>query len=79
MNEEEFIILAFLRASPESYFARREIARRAVKRKVYEEDPHWADAALVALLDKKLIEQDQTGLYRLKKEDLLSRKEEEAQ
>jgi hypothetical protein len=78
MNEEEFIILAFLRASPESYFARREIARRAVKRKVYEEDPHWADAALVALLDKKLIEQDQTGLYRLKKEDILGREEEEA-
>jgi hypothetical protein len=78
MNEEELIILAFLRVSPETYFARREIARRAVKRKVYEEDPHWADAALVALLDKKLIEQDQTGLYRLKKEDILGRREEEA-
>ena len=77
MNEEELIVLTFLRVSPETYYARREIARRAVKRKVYDENPHWADAALVALLDKGLIEQDLTGLYRLKKEDILGRDEEE--
>jgi hypothetical protein len=70
MNEEEFIILSFLEASPETYYARREIARRAVKRKVYDENPHWADAALVALVDKRLVEQNESGLYRLKKEDL---------
>jgi hypothetical protein len=77
MNEEELIILAFLGASPESYFARREIARRAVKRKVYEENPHWADAALAALLDKRLIEQDESALYRMKHEAILDRKQDE--
>jgi hypothetical protein len=76
MNEEELIILGFLRVCPEVYFARREIARRAVRRSVYDEDPHWADAALVALVDKRLVEQNQTGLYRLKKEDPLSQDEE---
>jgi hypothetical protein len=78
MNEAEYIVLAFLQTSPEIYFARREIARRAVKRKVYDEDPHWADAALVALVDRALVEQDETGRYRLKKEDLLGRDKDEA-
>ncbi len=76
MNEEEIIVLNFLRTSPETYFGRREIARRAVRRKVYEENPHWADAALVALVDNALIEQDENCLYRLKKEDLLGKDED---
>jgi len=66
MTYEEQTIVDFLRGSPESYFARREIARKAVKRAVYEENQHWADAPLASLLDKKLIEQNNEGHYRLK-------------
>jgi hypothetical protein len=68
MTEEEFNIVNYLQSSPETYFARREIARRAVKRQIYEENQHWADAALTGLLLKGLIEQNESGLYRLKRD-----------
>ena len=67
ISEAEYTIVNFLRASPETYYARKEIARRAVRRQEYEENPHWADAALAGLLLKGIIEQNQNGLYRLKK------------
>ena len=71
MTEAELIILNFLQSSPETFFARKEIARRAVRRQEYEENPHWADAALAGLLLKSVIEQNDSGLYRLKKGEVL--------
>jgi hypothetical protein len=67
MTYEEMTIMTFLRGSPEVYFARREIARKALKRRVFEEDPHWADAPLVSLVDRHLVEQNDNGQYRIKK------------
>ena len=67
MTEAEFTIVNFLQSSPETFFARKEITRRAVKRQVYEGNPHWADAALAGLLLKSVIEQNAGELYRLKK------------
>jgi hypothetical protein len=66
MSEEELSILNYLRSSPESYFARKEISRRAVRRSVYEENQHWATTALAALLAQGQIEQNDSGLYRIK-------------
>jgi len=66
MTDAETSIVNYLKSSPETYFARKEIARRAVKRTVYEENPHWADAALANLLIQDVIEQNEGGLYRLK-------------
>jgi hypothetical protein len=66
MTEEEFAVVAFLECNPEVYFSRREIARRAVKRQVYEENPHWADAALTSLKLQDLIDQDESGACRCK-------------
>jgi hypothetical protein len=71
MTEAEFTILDYLQGSPETFFARKEIARRAVRRQIYEENQHWADAPLAALLLKGLIEQNEGGLYRLKKSEVL--------
>jgi len=71
MTDEETIVLIFLQTSPESYFGRKEIARRAVRRKVYEENPRWADEPLASLLLKKLIEENQQGLVRMRKDELL--------
>ena len=65
------MILTYLGASPESFFARKEIARRAVRRQVYEENQHWADAPLASLLLKGFLEQNDQGLYRIKKDALL--------
>jgi hypothetical protein len=71
MTEAEFDIVHFFQASPGSFFARKEIARRAVKRQVYEQNQHWADAALAALLLNGVIEQNESGLYRLKKDEVI--------
>lgn len=64
MNEDEALILTFLRSNPESAFGRKEIARKAASRTIYEETPRWADAPLNALADKKLIVVDDSGHYR---------------
>ncbi len=69
MTSEEFEIMQFLRSNPEGYFARKEIARRAVGRKTFEENPHWADAPLASLLGQQLIEQNESAQYRLKKSE----------
>ena len=66
MTDEEMKVLEFLRASPEAKFGRREISRRAVHRRVFEENPHWADVALVALVARSEIVLDTNGLYQLK-------------
>ena len=43
MTTEELAIMNFLRGTPDDFVARREIARKALKRTVFEENPHWAD------------------------------------
>ena len=40
MNYEETAILNFLRGFRDNYVARREIARKALKCTIFEEDPH---------------------------------------
>jgi hypothetical protein len=71
MTHEECLILDFLRANPETAFARKEIARRAVKRTVYEANPHWVDIPLQALVAKGMVEIDDSGFYRLRKSEYL--------
>ena len=67
MTYEELAIVNFLKGSPDSYVARREIARKALKRAVFEENPHWADAPLGALADQGAVEQNDSGHYRIKR------------
>jgi hypothetical protein len=69
MTYEETAIVNYLRGSPDDYVARREIARKAVKRAVFEENPHWADAPLSSLVDQRLVEQDGSGHYRMKQHE----------
>lgn len=66
MTEEEFCILSFLQGSPETAYSRKEIARKAVRRSVYEENQHWIDVPLNSLVAKGAVELD-NGLYRLKR------------
>ena len=67
MNYEEFAIINFLKGSPDDYVARREIARKALKRTVFEENPHWADAPLASLVDQGEVEQNESGHYKMTK------------
>ncbi len=68
MTYEESAIISFLAGTPDSYVARREIARKALKRTVFEENPHWADAPLTSLVNQGLVEQDESGHYKLKRD-----------
>jgi hypothetical protein len=72
MTDEELTILSFLRVSPATFYSRREIARKAVRRKLFEENPRWADAPLVSLLAKKQIHQNENGQYCLRKDEVLT-------
>ncbi len=65
VSEPESTILDFLRATPDAWYSRKEIARRAVRRTEYEENPHWADQALAALVARGVAEANEQGLYRL--------------
>ena len=65
MTAVEMEIIQFLKLSPETFFNRKEISRKARKRSEYEEDPHWAAAPLSSLVAQKYIEQDDNGRYRL--------------
>ena len=67
MTHEEMEIMNFLRSAPDEFVGRREIARKAVKRIIFEENPHWADAPLASLTDQGLVEQDESGHYKVKK------------
>ena len=42
-----------------------------MRRRVFEENPNWADTPLYNLLVRQVIEQDDNGLYRIKKDELL--------
>jgi len=75
MTDEENIILEYLKTQPDCAFARREIARRAVRRSVYEENPRWVDAPLASLVDQKLIQADKNGHYHVPWEELFSEDE----
>jgi hypothetical protein len=67
MTYEESAIVLFLQGSPDAFVARKEIARKAVKRTVFEENPHWADAPLASLLNQGIVEQNESAQYRLSK------------
>ena len=69
MTHEESAIVNFLQGSPDAFLARKEIARKAVRRQVYEENPHWIDAPLAALLNQGLLEQNDSAQYRLRRSD----------
>ena len=70
MDDAQNIILDFLKASPASTFTRKEIARKAVHRTEYEENPRWADSALHALIARGDVEVTEGGLIHLKPSNL---------
>jgi hypothetical protein len=67
---EEIAIMNFLRGAPDVFMGRREIARKAQKRTIFEETPHWADAPLSGLVDQGVLEQSDSGHYRIKKQSV---------
>lgn len=71
MTYEESAIINFLEGSPDVFVSRREIARKALKRRIFEENPNWVDAPLSSLLGHQLIEQNDSAQFRMRKSDVL--------
>ena len=65
MTAEEFEIVAFLKLNRDTFFARKEIARKARGKHEYEENPHWAAAPLQSLVTQGVVEQNESGHYKL--------------
>jgi hypothetical protein len=65
MTSVEMEIVQFLKTGRDSFFARKEIARRARGRSDFEENPHWADAPLGSLVAQDILVQDDSGRYKL--------------
>ena len=65
MTDDEFNILQFLRSSPKNSFTRKEIARKAVHRSVFEQNQHWVNAPLHSLVAKGHVEVTENGFYRI--------------
>lgn len=70
MSREEYAVWQFLHDCPDTAFSRREIARRATKRTVFEEDPHWANEALAALVARGVVTVTDDGRYQLSRRAL---------
>jgi hypothetical protein len=65
MEPEEKEIINYLKSLPGQYISGREIARRAGGKWRHRDDPKWAAPFLQELIEKKIIESDSTGHYRL--------------
>ena len=73
LDSDEQDIINYLNTCPTQFVSGREICRRAAGKKRFNDEPYWASQVLVRLVEKKLLEMDPAGHYRIKQED---RKEE---
>lgn len=67
MSTEETVVLGFLEESPETWYSRREVARKAVRRSEWEENPNWAAGAISGLLSRGKIEENSSGSIKFRK------------
>ena len=65
MTDIEREIVEYLKQNREAFFNRKEISRRARSRSDFEENPHWAAAPLASLVAQGILEQNDSGLYKL--------------
>jgi hypothetical protein len=66
MDADERDICIYLKSWMGQFVSMAEIARRAGGKRRYREDPNWAVQVLVRLVERKIVESDSTGHYRLK-------------
>ncbi len=65
MDADESLICTFLKLYHGQFVSAHEVCRRADTRKRYHRDRHWAVPALKRLVERKVLESDATGHYRL--------------
>ncbi len=68
MDADQTLICQYLKQSPDDFVSRKEICRRAGGKWRYREDEHWAVPGLRQLVERNLVESNDTGHFRLIKE-----------
>jgi len=68
LDSDEQDILNYLGTCPKQFVSSREICRRAAGKKRFSDEPYWATQVLLRMVEKKLIEMDAAGHYRLKQD-----------
>lgn len=66
MDSDEREICLYLKGFPGQFVSFAEISRRAGGKRRYRTEPEWAVPVLSRLVEKRLIESDSTGHYKLK-------------
>ncbi len=69
MDSDQAEIYAYLKTTPGQFISGREICRRAGGKWRYREDEHWALPVLRRMIEKNIVESDDTGHYRLPRKD----------
>jgi len=69
VDADEQDIVVYLKLWPKHFVSGREIGRRAGGKQRFRDDPYWANQPLVRLVEKKILETDSGGHYRLMPED----------
>lgn len=69
MDADQTAICQFLKQSPEEFISRKEICRRAGGKWRFREDEYWAVPVLARMREQQIVEADETGHYRLVKEN----------
>ena len=66
MDSEEREIFQFLKTWGVDFVSYKEIARRAGGKRKFHEDPEWAKPVMARLLERRVLESDAQGRFRLK-------------
>jgi len=66
MDGDEREIFYFLKSRGEEFVNAKEIARRAGGKKRFYEDPEWAKPILVRMAERRILEGDALGRYRVR-------------
>jgi hypothetical protein len=65
MDTDERFICDYLKTFRGQFVCQREIARRASGKRRFNDEPNWAVPVLARLVDKRIVEADAAGHYRL--------------
>ena len=66
MDADEREIYYYLKAWRHQYISAREICRRAGGKRKFHENEDWAKPVLLRMVDKKILETDPSGSYRIR-------------
>ena len=59
--------MAYLKRPGDAYYSAHEIAKRAAGRIMYKDSPDWVRVVMTSLVDQGLVEQNDSGHFRIKR------------